>query len=76
MARAPPVMGLIPLIPNWTVLAAWGYGAYRFYVGFSRTSYQSGFRIPLALAWPLFFVVNGSFRANFQKSIKAADDDF
>lgn len=69
-------MSLIPFIPNWLVLAAWGYGAYRFYQGFNRTSYQSSFRIPLALAWPLLFAINPSYRKNFTRSITGADDDF
>lgn len=67
-------MGLLPLLPNWVVLSAWLFGAYRFYLGFNRTSYQSSFRIPLALAWPVLFALNGSYRKNFTKSIKGSDD--
>lgn len=67
-------MSLLPLVPNWMLVAAWAYGAYRFYRGFHRTSYQDSFRVPLALAWPLLFVFNGSYRSNFTKSLKGSDD--
>lgn len=71
----PTTMSLLPLVPNWLLLAAWIFGAYRFYLGFNKTSYQSSFRIPLALAWPVLIIVNGSYRQNFVRSIRAADDD-
>lgn len=67
-------MSLLPLVPNWMLVAAWAYGAYRFYRGFHRTSYQDSFRVPLALAWPLLFALNGSYRSNFTKSLKGSDD--
>lgn len=72
----PVRMGLIPFIPNWIALASWAYGAYRFYQGYDRTSYQSSFRVPLAVAWPILFAINGSYRENFAKSIKGSDDGF
>lgn len=67
-------MGLIPLLPNWLLLGGWGYGAYKFYLGFDRTSYQSNFRIPLSLMWPILFAFNGNYRKNFTRSIKGSDD--
>lgn len=70
-----PQMSLIPFVPNWIALGGWAFGAYRFYLGFYRTSYQSSFRLPLAIAWPLLFIVNPSYRKNFKRSIGASDDD-
>lgn len=74
--RGTPTMSLLPFLPNWLVMGGWLFGAYRFYLGFNRTSYQSSFRIPLALAWPLLFVFNGSYRKNFMRSIEAGNDDY
>lgn len=68
-------MGVLPLIPNWIVIAAWIYGAVKFYSGFRHTSYKPSFRIPLAIAWPILFALNGRYRNNFQKSISAGRDD-
>lgn len=67
-------MSLLPLIPNWAVLGAWIYGGYRFFKGYRATSYQSSFRIPLALTWPIFMIVNGRFRENFFKALRSGDD--
>jgi arylsulfatase A-like enzyme len=72
--RRRPTMSLIPFVPNWLALGSWLYGAYRFNAGFSRTSYQAGYKVPLALAWPLFIAVNSSYRKNFVKAIKKSDD--
>lgn len=69
-----PRMSLLPLIPNWAVLGAWIYGGYRFFKGYKTTDYQSTFRIPLALAWPVFILVNGRFRENFMRAIRSAGD--
>lgn len=74
--RGTPTMSLLPFLPNWLVMGGWLFGAYRFYLGFNRTSYQPSFRIPLALAWPLLFVFNGSYRKNFMRSIEAGNDDY
>lgn len=73
-SRASTRMGLIPLLPNWTLLAGWIFGAVRFYKGFDRTSYQNSYKLPLSMAWPILFIVNGSFRKNFTRSIKSSDD--
>lgn len=72
--RRHAAMSLIPFIPNWVAIAGWFYGAYRFYLGFNRTSYQSTYRIPLALAWPLLCAINGSYRKNFVRSITGSDE--
>lgn len=69
-----PQMSLLPFVPNWLLLAAWGFGAFRFYQGFNQTSYQSSFRIPLSLAWPVLFAVNTAYRQNFIRSIRSGDD--
>lgn len=75
-ASTPIRMGLIPFVPNWIALSAWAFGVYRFYLGFDKTSYQRSYRVPLALAWPLLFAINESYRKNFTKSIKGSDDSF
>lgn len=69
-------MSLLPVVPDWILISTWLFGAYRFYRGFNRTPYQSSFRVPLAVAWPLLIIVNGSYRQNFMRSIRAADDDY
>lgn len=66
-------MSLIPFVPNWLALAAWAYGSYRFYGGFSATSYERSYKLPLTLLWPLF-LANGKYRANFKKALKAGKD--
>lgn len=67
-------MGIIPLLPDWIVMAAWVYGGFRFYNGFDATNYQRNYRIPLAVAWPLFALLNGKYRSNFMKALKGSDD--
>lgn len=69
-------MSLLPLVPDWLLISTWLFGAYRFYRGYSRTPYQSSFRVPLAVAWPLLVIFNGSYRQNFVRSIRASEDDF
>jgi hypothetical protein len=73
-ARAPVAMSLIPFVPNWLAMGAWLYGSYRFYGGFAETSYQQSYKVPLALCWPLFIAVNGKYRSNFMKALKAPKD--
>jgi hypothetical protein len=79
---APPVRrtranlraSLIPFVPNWLAIGGWLYGVYRFNAGFEKTSYQKGFKVPLALAWPVFIAFNASYRKNFVKAIKKSDE--
>jgi len=44
-------------------------GIYKFLNGFKRTNFSSG-RLPLALAWPVLFIANKSYRQNFTKALK------
>lgn len=74
--RSSASMSLVPFVPNWLLISTWLFGAYRFYRGFNRTPYQSSFRVPLAVAWPLLVIFNGSYRQNFVRSIRASEDDF
>jgi hypothetical protein len=47
-------------------------GAWIFWKGFNRTQFSRnlGTRIGFAVLWPVLFVANGSFRRNFQKTLR------
>jgi len=70
---AAPTMSLLPLIPNWLLLGGWAFAAFKFAAGFDATTYEPKFKLPLAAAWPVLFVVNGKYRKNFQKALKGRD---
>jgi len=70
---AAPTMSLLPLIPNWLLLGGWAFAAFKFAAGFEATTYEPKFKLPLAAAWPVLFVVNGKYRKNFQKALKGRD---
>ncbi len=71
---APIRMGLVPFVPNWLLLGGWIFGSYRFFKGFKSTDYRPGYRIPLALLWPIFMLVNANFRANFMRAYRNPSD--
>lgn len=48
---------------------AYGWGVWKFSSGFKHTHYAQG-RLSLAFLWPLLYVVNGSYRENFQKALR------
>lgn len=47
-------------------------GIWRFLTGYGRTNFSRSLstRIALALLWPVLWVVNPSYRRNFQKALK------
>ncbi|KKI99978.1 hypothetical protein [Prochlorothrix hollandica] len=47
----------------------YGWGIWKFLQGFQRTNYSQG-QWSLALLWPLLYIVNGSYRENFQKALR------
>ncbi|MEM6425882.1 MAG: hypothetical protein AAGF66_10660 [Cyanobacteria bacterium P01_H01_bin.119] len=51
------------------LVAGYGYGAYRFWRGFHRTSFSQG-RLYLTVLWPIFLIANRSYRQNFSKALK------
>lgn len=51
------------------LLAVYGTGAWRFWRGFHRTNFSQN-RVGLTLLWPLFLVLNKSYRQNFNKALK------
>lgn len=54
------------------LIAAYGYGAWKFWSGFERTNFSQTLpnRIGLSLLWPALFITNKSYRRNFQKALK------
>ncbi|MDB9312526.1 hypothetical protein PN462_05365 [Spirulina sp. CS-785/01] len=44
----------------------------KFWKGFESTNFQPSFtnRLTLSLLWPALFVVNKSYRKNFQKALR------
>jgi len=51
------------------LLAVYGVGAWKFWVGFHRTNFSQG-RLQLTLLWPLFLLANRSYRENFNRALK------
>ncbi|MEM9768175.1 MAG: hypothetical protein AAF892_09885 [Cyanobacteria bacterium P01_D01_bin.71] len=44
-------------------------GAWKFWSGFRRTNFSQN-KMSLTLLWPLYFIVNKSYRENFNKALK------
>ncbi len=53
----------------FALAGAYGWGAWKFLSGFQHTNYAQG-RFSLALLWPVLFVVNPSYRQNFQRALR------
>lgn len=53
------------------VLAVYGYGAWRFWRGFNRTSFSQG-KVYLTFLWPFFVIGSKSYRQNFSKTLKGS----
>ncbi|MBD2259066.1 hypothetical protein [Pseudanabaena sp. FACHB-2040] len=51
------------------VLTLYGGGAWKFWKGFHRTNFSQG-KLQLTLLWPLFLMVNRSYRQNFNRALK------
>jgi hypothetical protein len=47
-------------------------GAWIFWRGFNRTHYvrSLGNRLKFSLLWPVFMVISGSYRQNFQRALR------
>ncbi len=47
------------------------YGIWRFSTNFNRTNFQGNFvmKTGLAILWPVLYVVNGSYRQNFNRTL-------
>ena len=51
------------------LVGIYGGGAWKFWRGFHRTNFSQG-RLHLTLLWPLFLVMNKSYRENFNRALK------
>lgn len=51
------------------LLIIYGVGAWRFWQGFHRTNFNQG-RLGLTVLWPVYLLVNKSFRENFNRALK------
>jgi hypothetical protein len=47
-------------------------GIWKFWHGFNRTNFNRELpnRLRLSLLWPVLFIINNSYRENFQKALK------
>jgi hypothetical protein len=50
-------------------LGLYGYGAFRFWGGFHRTTFSEG-KFFLTLLWPVFWLANPAYRQNFAKALR------
>jgi hypothetical protein len=50
------------------LIGIYGWGAWKFSAGFSRTNYAQN-RVALTLLWPVLFIANKTYRDNFQKAL-------
>lgn len=55
----------------FALLGGYGVGAWKFWNGFKRTSFNQdlGNRVAMSALWP-FLMYNKSYRKNFQKALK------
>lgn len=51
------------------LFTAYLVGAWKFWTGFRRTNFQQN-RLGLTVMWPVLFMINPSFRNNFQRALK------
>ncbi len=54
------------------LLAVYGGGAWKFWNGFRRTSFNGDFtnKLRLAILWPFLLAYSKSYRQNFRKALK------
>ncbi len=59
---------------TYIVAAAYGFGVWKFATNFNRTNYQRTLptKIALSLLWPVCWVLNASYRQNFNKTLKGS----
>ncbi|GJQ11683.1 hypothetical protein GpartN1_g3474.t1 [Galdieria partita] len=69
------LLGIVPLIPNWILIALYGYLGFRFFSGFEQTTYNKNSRLLLSILWPVMFIANDRFRQNFKKALKQSDNE-
>jgi hypothetical protein len=69
------LLGIVPFIPNWILLALYGYLGFRFFSGFDQTTYNKNSRLLLSILWPIMFIANDRFRQNFKKALKQGDEE-
>ena len=53
----------------FVLVAIYIFGVVRFLKGFNKTSFTQN-HLPLALLWPLLFIINDNYRRNFTKALK------
>jgi hypothetical protein len=51
------------------------YGVFRFATNFNRTNFQGNIvmKTGLAILWPVLYIVNGSYRQNFNRTLSGRD---
>jgi hypothetical protein len=51
------------------------YGVWRFSTNFNRTNFERnlGTKIALSILWPVLYIVNGSYRQNFNRTLSGRD---
>lgn len=56
----------------FALIGIYGYGVWRFWTGFSQTSFSPNLpnKLILSLLWPALIVANKSYRQNFTKALK------
>ncbi|ACK67972.1 conserved hypothetical protein [Rippkaea orientalis PCC 8801] len=62
---------MVKLIP-FIILVIYLAGVWKFVQGYNLTNFsrQLPTKLILSLLWPVLFIVNGSYRQNFQKALK------
>jgi hypothetical protein len=57
------------------LVGAYGFGVWKFWRNFNQTHYQRTLptKILLSLLWPVCYVVNGTYRQNFNRALKGGD---
>jgi hypothetical protein len=51
------------------LIGIYGGGAWKFWTGFDRTNFSEG-KVKFTVLWPLFLVLNKSYRENFNRALK------
>lgn len=62
----------MPQLISIVLLVVYFGGAWKFWKGFTRTSFSRSFanKLILATLWPVLVIANKSYRRNFQKALK------
>jgi hypothetical protein len=62
----------MPKLLGFIVFAAYLFGIWKFWRGYSRTNFSRSLptRITLSLLWPALLVINPAYRQNFRKALK------